>query len=119
MRDDHEWVTAAVRVDLRYTNDPVIQIAKAAEQGREFTSRLLNTCLTVVSNRMNEAMKTVTIVASLFIPLTSLAGMYGMNFENMPERGVRWAYPFLLGIMVLVTGGMVLYFWRKGWLGWK
>ena len=80
---------------------------------------LMNTYLTVVSNRMNEVMKTLTIVASIFIPLTFLAGIYGMNFENMPELGVRWAYPVLLGIMALLTGGMVLYFWRKGWLGRK
>jgi magnesium transporter len=117
MRDDHEWVTDAVRVYLRDTYDHVVQIAEAVEQGREFTSSLLNTYLTVVSNRMNEVMKTLTIVASIFIPLTFLAGIYGMNFEYMPELAVRWAYPGLLGVMAVVTGGMVFYFWRKGWLG--
>lgn len=116
MRDDHEWVTDAVRVYLRDTYDHVVQIAEAVEQGREFTSSLLNTYLTVVSNRMNEIMKTLTIVASVFIPLTFLAGIYGMNFENMPELGVRWAYPTVLILMAVVTGGMVFYFWRKGWL---
>jgi len=119
VRGDDEFVSDAVRVYLRDTFDHVVQIAEAVEQGREFVSGLMNTYLTIISNRMNEVMKTLTIVASIFIPLTFLAGIYGMNFENMPELGVKWAYPVLLGIMALLTGGMVLYFWRKGWLGRK
>ena len=73
--------------------------------------------MTVISNRMNEVMKTLTIVASIFVPLTFMAGIYGMNFENMPELHNQWAYPGLLVLMALTSGGMVLYFWRKGWIG--
>ena len=62
-------------------------------------------------------MKTLTIVASIFVPLTFMAGIYGMNFENMPELQKRWAYPALLFLMTLTAGGLVLYFWRKGWIG--
>ena len=62
-------------------------------------------------------MKTLTIVASIFVPLTFLAGIYGMNFENMPELQEPWAYPTLLVLMALTAGGMVLYFWNKGWIG--
>jgi len=119
LRGDEELVSDTVRVYLRDTFDHVVQIAEAVEQGREFVSGLMNTYLTVVSNRMNEVMKTLTIVASIFIPLTFLAGIYGMNFEHMPELGVRWAYPALLAVMAVVTGGMILYFWHKGWFGRK
>ena len=62
-------------------------------------------------------MKTLTIVASIFVPLTFMAGIYGMNFESMPELHEQWAYPALLVLMALTAGGMVLYFWRKGWVG--
>ena len=89
LRGDEELVSDTVRVYLRDTFDHVVQIAEAVEQGREFVSGLMNTYLTVVSNRMNEVMKTLTIVASIFIPLTFLAGIYGMNFEHMPELGVE------------------------------
>ncbi|MBU0618253.1 MAG: hypothetical protein KKI02_11085, partial [Planctomycetes bacterium] len=73
--------------------------------------------LSSVGNRQNEVMKVLTIMASIFIPLTFMAGLYGMNFENMPELSTPWAYPFLLAAMVVVAVGMLLYFRRKGWLG--
>lgn len=94
-----------------------MQASEEVEQARELISTLMNTYLTVVSNRMNEVMKTLTIVASIFVPLTFVAGIYGMNFERMPELGLKWAYPATLGIMAIVAGGMVVYFWRKGWIG--
>jgi magnesium transporter len=72
--------------------------------------------LSGVSNRMNEVMKVLTIIATIFIPLGFFAGLYGMNFEYMPELGVRWAYPALLGFMTAVAGGMLWAFRRKGWL---
>jgi magnesium transporter len=92
IRGDEELVSDMVRLYLRDTFDHVLQIAETVEQNREFVSGLMNTYLTVVSNR-------------IFIPLTFLAGIYGMNFEHMPELGARWAYPVLLGIMALVTVG--------------
>jgi len=71
--------------------------------------------MTTISNKMNEVMKVLTIMASIFIPLTFLAGIYGMNFENMPELQVENGYFYLLGLMVLVTFVMVWYFKRKNW----
>jgi len=71
--------------------------------------------LSTVSYRTNEIMKVLTIMASIFIPLTFLAGLYGMNFEYMPELHLRWAYPTLLGVMAAMGLGMVAYFKRKGW----
>ena len=114
---EHELMSENVRIHLRDTHDHIVQLAEAVEQARELVNGLMNTYLTVVSNRMNEVMKTLTIVASIFVPLTFMAGIYGMNFTNMPELEVNWAYPLLLGAMTLVAIGMVAYFWRKGWIG--
>jgi magnesium transporter len=69
-----------------------------------------------VSNRTNEVMKVLTIMATIFIPLTFIVGVYGMNFEFMPELHVAWAYPAVWGVMLLVAGGLLVFFRRKGWL---
>jgi magnesium transporter len=69
-----------------------------------------------VSNRMNEVMKVLTIIATIFIPLSFFAGLYGMNFDYMPELHVRWAYPALLVGMATVAGAMLWYFRKNGWL---
>jgi magnesium transporter len=88
---------------------------------REQCSDLMSTYLTMVSNRMNEVMKVLTIIATLFIPLGFIAGLYGMNFNpevsrwNMPELDWTLGYPFALGLMAVLAGGLLLYFWRKGW----
>jgi magnesium transporter len=66
---------------------------------------------------MNEIMKVLTIMASLFIPLTFIAGVYGMNFQFMPEVSWRWGYPAIWAVFILLSLGMVLFFWRKGWIG--
>jgi magnesium transporter len=73
--------------------------------------------LSSLANTTNDIMKVLTIMASIFIPLTFLAGVYGMNFEYMPELQVRWAYPLLWVLMLGVGGGMLFFFWRKGWIG--
>jgi magnesium transporter len=77
---------------------------------------MMNTYLSAVANRRNEVMKVLTIMASIFIPLTFLAGIYGMNFEHMPELHVRWAYPAVWFMMLGTAGGMIIYFWRKRWI---
>jgi len=117
IRDDNELVGQTARMYLRDTFDHVVQTIEAVESARELVNGLINTYLTVISNRMNEVMKTLTIVASIFVPLTFLAGIYGMNFDNMPELQEQWAYPALLVLMALTAGGMVFYFWHKGWIG--
>lgn len=71
----------------------------------------------MISARTNEVMKVLTIMASIFIPLTFLAGLYGMNFTNLPELRSSWAYPTLLLLMAMIAGLMLLFFRRKGWLG--
>lgn len=115
IRDENPFVGEKVRLYLRDTYDHIVQEAEALEVARELSGGLMNTYLSVVSNRLNDVMKTLTIVASIFVPLTFLAGIYGMNFRYMPELEVRWAYPALLLFMALSAGGMLFYFRRKGW----
>jgi magnesium transporter len=117
IRDDCDFLSDTVRIYLRDTYDHIVQTSEAVESARELVSGLMNTYLSVISNRMNEVMKVLTIVASIFIPVTFLAGIYGMNFENMPELGLRWGYPVLIAVMVIIAVGMLVYFRRRGWLG--
>jgi magnesium transporter len=77
---------------------------------------MLDTYLSITSNRMNEVMKVLTIIATIFIPLTFIAGVYGMNFKYMPELESRWAYPGVLLVMLAVGIVMLFYFRRKKWL---
>jgi magnesium transporter len=116
IRDESEFLTASTRLFLRDTYDHCVMSADAVETARELVNGLLNTHLSVVSNRLNEVMKTLTIVTSIFVPLTFLVGVYGMNFDHMPELRWRWSYPILLVLMLGLAGGMVRFFWRKGWI---
>lgn len=117
VRGDYDAVTEEVRVFLRDTHDHCVQTSEVAEMYREMVTGLVNTYLSSIANRTNEVMKVLTIMASIFIPLTFLAGIYGMNFENMPELQVTWAYPIVWVTMIGIAGGMIAYFFRKGWLG--
>ena len=117
IREPSVFVTDEVRVYLRDVYDHCVQIIDVVETYRELSGGLMDVYLSAVSNRQNEVMKVLTIMASIFIPLTFLAGLYGMNFEHMPELHYRWSYPLLLAVMVAMVGAMVWYFRRKGWLG--
>jgi len=117
IRDDNPLVSDAVKVYLRDVYDHCVQIIDVVETYRELAGGLMDIYLSSLSNRMNEVMKVLTIMASIFIPLTFMAGIYGMNFEYMPELGFRMGYPTLLVAMVVVAIGMVLYFRSRGWLG--
>ncbi|TWT77243.1 Magnesium transport protein CorA [Posidoniimonas polymericola] len=117
MRDDSELITDELRVFLRDTYSHCVQTAEVAEMYREMITGLMNTYMSAVANRTNEVMKVLTIMASIFIPLTFLAGIYGMNFEHMPELHMKWAYPAVWFTMIATAGGMLVFFWRKGWLG--
>jgi len=110
-------VSDDVRPFVRDTLDHCAQLVEGNESNRELTTALMNTYLSVMSHRTNEVMKVLTVMASLFIPLTFLAGIYGMNFEAMPELQSAWGYPALLGLMALVAVGMLVFFQRRGWLG--
>jgi magnesium transporter len=122
-REDTPLVTAPTRTYLRDTYDHVIQQLDLIEGQRELVGSLLETLLTILSNRLNQTMKVLTIIGTIFIPLGVVAGVYGMNFDteaspwNMPELGWAFGYPFVLALMASVAGGLLLYFWRRGWLG--
>ena len=117
VHDDQELLSDAVRLFLRDTYDHCNQTSEVVEMYRETATGLMNTYLSSVAHRTNEIMKTLTIMSSVFIPLTFLAGIYGMNFEGMPELKWRWAYPAVWGTMFALAGGMLWYFRRRGWIG--
>ncbi len=103
-------------VFLRDVYDHTVQVIDTVEVHRELVSGMLDTYLSSLSNRMNEVMKVLTIIATIFIPLSFVAGLYGMNFVNMPELQNPWGYFMALGIMVALALTMVAFFRRKGWL---
>ena len=101
---------------LRDVYEHTIQISDLMEMLRDMLDSTLNTYMTMVSNRMNEVMKVLTIIATIFIPLTFIAGIYGMNFENMPELGSPIGYVAVWIVMVAMAGGMLVFFRRKRWI---
>jgi len=122
-REPIPLVTSDTRIYLRDTYDHTIQIIDLVEGYRELASSLLEIYLSSLSHRMNETMKVLTIFASTFIPLSFIAGLYGMNFDprvspwNMPELDWRLGYPFALGLMAATAGLTLGYFRHKGWIG--
>jgi magnesium transporter len=117
IRGEDPYLSDSVRVHLRDCYDHCIQIIDAVEMYRELTGGLMDVHLSSVANRQNEVMKVLTIMASIFIPLSFMAGVYGMNFEYMPELHWWWGYPCLLMAMAFLALMMILYFRRKGWFG--
>ena len=115
-RDPHECMSDTTLVYLRDLYDHVIQIIDIVETYREIASDLTETYMSSVSNRMNEIMKVLTLIGTIFIPLTFLAGVYGMNFHYLPELGLRWAYPAFWLVCTVLTVIMLLFFRRRNWL---
>ncbi len=116
IRDESPFITDGVKVFLRDCHDHCVQVADVLETFRETAGALLSTYLSALGIKQNEVMRVLTIVSSIFIPLTFMAGIYGMNFEEMPELKNRNAYPFLLIVMVATAVGMLLYFKKLGWI---
>ncbi|MGB2965085.1 MAG: magnesium/cobalt transporter CorA [Anaerolineales bacterium] len=103
-------------VYLRDVYDHVIQIIDTIETFREMASGMLDIYLSSISNRMNEVMKVLTIIATVFIPLSFVVGLYGMNFKYMPELGWKWGYGMVWVVIITMVTGMLVYFRRKKWL---
>ncbi|PMB23794.1 magnesium/cobalt transporter CorA [Fischerella thermalis] len=122
IQDDNEMISHEVRVYLRDCYDHAVQVIDMVETYRELASGLMDVYLSAVSNRMNEIMKLLTVISAIFIPLTFIAGVYGMNFNtekspyNMPELNWYWGYPACLAVMAVIAGVLLYIFWRKGWL---
>lgn len=115
-RDEHIIMRSDIRMYLRDVYDHTIHVIDNVETLRDLLAGMLDLYISSVSQRMNEIMKVLTIFASVFMPLTFIAGVYGMNFENMPELTWRWGYPLVMAGMGLIGFGLLYYFkWRR-WL---
>jgi len=120
--EEHALIRPGTKVFFRDCYDHTIQLMDMVETFREMASGLVDEYMSAVSNRMNEIMKVLTVVATIFIPLTFIVGLYGMNFDtkaspyNMPELSWAYGYPALLLLMAAIAGGMLYYFRRKKWL---
>ena len=121
-REESPLIQKSTDIFLRDLYDHTIQVIDTIETSRDMVSGMLDIYLSSISNRMNEVMKVLTIIATIFIPITFVAGIYGMNFNpeisrwNMPELNWRFGYLFACGVMLLMVLTMVLYFKRKKWL---
>jgi magnesium transporter len=115
-RGESSLIKESTRVYLRDVYDHSIQVIDTIETLRDMVSGMLDIFLSSISNRLNSVMKVLTIIATIFMPLTFLAGIYGMNFKHMPELEWRWGYPFLWLIMGGIGVFMLLYFRKKKWL---
>ncbi len=115
-RADSQLIDESTGIYLRDVYDHTIQIIDTIESSRDMVSGMLDIYLSSISNKMNAVMKVLTIIATLFIPLTFVAGIYGMNFENMPELKWRWGYACVWAVMATVAVIMLFYFRRKKWL---
>ena len=121
-RGENHLITDGTRIYLRDCYDHAIQLMDVVETYREIASGPLDVYLSSMSAKMNEVMKVLTIIATIFIPLSFVVGLYGMNFDtsspwNMPELHFRYGYPAVLLFMALAAGGLVFWFKKRGWLG--
>jgi magnesium transporter len=116
-------VSGETRLYLRDVYDHTLQLIDIIETYREIATGLMDVYMSSVSVKLNETMKVLTVIATIFMPLGFVASLYGMNFDrsvsawNMPELGWKFGYPFSLALMALVAAAMLFYFRRKGWLG--
>ena len=121
IRDTSDLISPEVRIYLRDCYDHTVQVMDMVETYRELSSGLMDVYLSSVGNKMNEIMKLLTVISSIFIPLTFVAGVYGMNFNseksplNMPELNWYFGYPLCWALMLAITSGLVYFFWRRGW----
>ncbi|PSB56588.1 magnesium/cobalt transporter CorA [Chamaesiphon polymorphus] len=116
MREESPLICNEVRVNLRDCYNHAVQAIDMVETYREIASSLMEVYLSSMSKRMNENIRFLTVFSTIFLPLTFIVGIYGMNFEFMPELKWKWGYPVLWLIMLSITGCLLFYFYRKGWL---
>ncbi|MFP4297857.1 MAG: magnesium/cobalt transporter CorA, partial [Spirulinaceae cyanobacterium] len=121
LRDRYPLISDDVRLYLRDCYDRTVQIIDITETYRELASGLMDVYLSAVSNKMNEIMKVLTVISTIFIPLTFIVGVYGMNFNpdaspwNMPELNWYWGYPAFWGLTLVIAFGLIYFFWKRGW----
>jgi magnesium transporter len=115
-RGELKLIQRATKIYLRDLYEHTIQVIDAIETYRDILSGMIDIYLSSISNKLNEIMKVLTIIATIFIPLTFVAGVYGMNFKFMPELYLPLAYPIVLTAMLLIAAGMLYYFKKKKWI---
>jgi len=118
-RGDSEEIPDSVKPFMRDVYDHAVQVMEIVETYREQAGGLNDLYMSAISNRMNEIMKVLTIMASFFIPITFVAGVYGMNFEYIPELTWKYSYACFWGLCISIVLGLLIFFWRRGWLGGK
>lgn len=116
LRDDYSFISKVTRIYIKDAYDHIIQIIDSIETYRDLLAGLMDIYLSSISNKMNEIMKMLTVISTIFIPLTFLAGVYGMNFQYMPELHWKWGYPILWIIMAFIAFSMYVYFKKKKWV---
>ena len=116
LRDESHLVSPETRIYLRDLYDHTVHVIDTVETLRDIVAGMLDVYLSSVSNKLNQVMKVLTVMSSVFIPLTFVAGVYGMNFQYMPELQWRYGYPAVMGCMALVAAGLLLVFRRRGWM---
>ncbi|MDR1031130.1 MAG: magnesium/cobalt transporter CorA [Treponema sp.] len=115
-RLDSDLLNPELEPFLKDLHDNMIQVLETLETYQELLTGVMEVNLSLLSNRMNKVMKVLTIISTIFIPLTFIVGVYGMNFAYMPELNYPYAYPLTWGLMVLIAVGMLLFFKRRHWL---
>ena len=115
-REEVALVTPLTRTHLRDVHDHTIQVIETIETYREMLAGMLDLYLSSMSHKMNEVMRVLTVIATLMLPLTVITGIYGMNFDYMPELKWRYGYYAVLVLMFTLGGGMIFYFRRRNWL---
>jgi magnesium transporter len=118
-RGEFDEIPSEAMPFYRDVYDHFLRVTDLVDSYRDLVSNALEGYLSVQSNRMNEIMKTLTLMSTVMLPITFIAGVYGMNFQHMPELSSPWGYPFALAAMALVVIVALLFFWRKGWIGSK
>lgn len=122
MRTEDQLITGDTQIYFRDCHDHAVQIIELLESFREMATSMVDIYLSSISQRTNETMRVLTIIATIFIPLTFVVGVYGMNFENsdspwaMPELGWYFGYPLIWGVMIAIAAGLIWFFKRRGWM---
>jgi magnesium transporter len=116
LRSESELIDSTTHIYLRDVHDHILRIIESLETHRDVLSSLLDIYLSTINSKMNEVMKVLTVFASIFIPLTFITGIYGMNFQDMPELTSPWGYPAIWATFIAVTIVLLVYFKRKHWM---
>ncbi|MGZ4034048.1 MAG: magnesium/cobalt transporter CorA [Bacteroidia bacterium] len=115
-RSETELIKPSTDIYLRDIHDHTIRVIDTVETYRDLLSGMMDIYLSSVSNKMNEVMKVLTIITTIFVPVTFIAGVYGMNFDNMPELHTSWAYGAVWVVMIVIIISLIIYFKRRKWL---